>query len=606
MKEGSGSFLKKRTKKLFPLEPSRLTVAHTKWKKVFWFFFSKKNRFLPLHRRPDGRAAAGGDGRGASPRRHQAALGGEPPSLPNNVIYRWPWSASTDRVPPVHALAGTWQLRHAVRIACCLACLTAGSAQAQKSADTLRITWRDPTPSLDPTRTARRSRQILALQIFDTLVYRDPDTLQTKPLIAASWRVVDENTVDFTLRTDLRFSNGAPVTVDDVAYSIAIATGHAEAEPIAGFTALAGADIIDPQHIRIHFTQGVQLGLEYLAMLLPILPRDYRTRVGDAEFAQTPIGSGPYRGHRSATGTIFLDRNEQYPADLAKGRAAIAHLEFRTAADSGSEVADLINHRADWIWDFDPDQLDAINAVPALQGLRADSLRFGYLSITPRGDTPFADRLVRQAIFHAIDRAALARRFGTGSLRQLNAPCYPTQFGCDQSAAARYDTDPALARRLLADAGYAKGFTATLVSSLLPAWGSAVQSDLRAIGIDVAVRQVPPEEASGMAKRGETLLQLGAWGSGGINDVAAVLPHFFGGGPADHTGDTRLHDILASAPSADPDHRRQADQAAIHEITAQAYMLPLNIVVDTYAFSRDVAFRLPPDNLPRFYQASWR
>jgi len=45
-KEESGSFLKKRTKRLFPLEPGPSPAAHTKMGKVFCFFFSKKKAFL--------------------------------------------------------------------------------------------------------------------------------------------------------------------------------------------------------------------------------------------------------------------------------------------------------------------------------------------------------------------------------------------------------------------------------------------------------------------------------------------------------------------------------------------------------------------------------
>ena len=491
------------------------------------------------------------------------------------------------------------------RLAFLLVLSWAAPAEAQKSADTLRILWPDTVTDLDPTRSARRSSQVLAMHIWDTLVYRDPDTLQLKPLIAVSWRQVDDATMDFVLRPDWRFTNGDALTADDVAYSVAASLEHLDGEPVSGFTALAGADVIDRQHIRLHFTQGVSLGMEYLAMLLPILPREYRERIGAAEFARSPVGSGPYQARFGDGGSIVLDRNEQYPAGGAKPRAAIAHLVIFPTSGAAA-VADLIAGNVDWTWGFDPDQMAAINAAPNVQALRADSLRIGYLNVTVGGDTPFGDVRVRQAVFHAINRVALVRRFGSGSLRVLNAPCFPTQFGCDQAAAAAYDYNPAQSKQELADAGYASGFSTVLLSSLLPSWGAMVQADLRAVGIDATLRQVQPSQAAALARSGQAPLVLGAWGSASINDVAAILPHFFGGGPADQARDPELQAILASGRTADPDRRRQADQAAIRRITAQAYMLPMTILVDSVAFTRDLVFHLPPDNLPRFYQASWR
>ena len=97
---------------------------------------------------------------------------------------------------------------------------TAHPAAAQKAADTLRITWRDAIPDVDPYYNSQRTGMVVAFQAFDCLVYRDPETLEIKPALATSWKQVDETTLEFTLREGVTFQNGDPFTAADVAYTV--------------------------------------------------------------------------------------------------------------------------------------------------------------------------------------------------------------------------------------------------------------------------------------------------------------------------------------------------------------------------------------------------
>src|ERR1700709_860890 len=65
-------------------------------------------------------------------------------------------------------------------------------ASAQKSADTLRITWRDAIPDVDPYYNSLRTGMVVAFHAFDCLVYRDPPTLEIKPALATAWKQVDD------------------------------------------------------------------------------------------------------------------------------------------------------------------------------------------------------------------------------------------------------------------------------------------------------------------------------------------------------------------------------------------------------------------------------
>src|SRR3979490_3601435 len=81
----------------------------------------------------------------------------------------------------------------------------AAPALAQKSADTLRITWRDAIPDVDPYYNSQRTGMVVAFHAFDCLVYRDPVTMEMKPALATSWKPGDATTIDFTPREGATF-----------------------------------------------------------------------------------------------------------------------------------------------------------------------------------------------------------------------------------------------------------------------------------------------------------------------------------------------------------------------------------------------------------------
>jgi peptide/nickel transport system substrate-binding protein len=213
---------------------------------------------------------------------------------------------------------------------------------------------------------------------------------------------------------------------------------------------------------------------------------------------------------------------------------------------------------------------------------------------------------VRQAICHAIDRNAIAHDLMQGDSHPINAPCYPTQFGCNDKIAVEYSYDPKLAKQLMTEAGFPNGFSTTLVTYMLSSFGSAVQNYLKVIGItaDIQQLQVGAEVAKVMA--GETPLNFGTWGSYSVNDVSAILPYFFGGGSNDYARDPQvMEDVKQAGLVIDPAERIKHYDAAIQRITEQAYWLPMFTSVTQYAFTKDLKFTPFPDELPRFYLCSW-
>jgi peptide/nickel transport system substrate-binding protein len=485
-------------------------------------------------------------------------------------------------------------------------------ARADKADDTLRVTWRDAIPDVDPYRNQLRTGLALAGHVWDCLVDRDPQTFQVRPLLATGWHQTDDTTIAFELRSGVRFHDGAPFGAEDVVYTVRSVLADDTLAVPGLFAWLAGAERIDDRHVLLKLRQTFPAALDFLAAVLPILPRAYRERVGAAGFSRAPVGTGPYRVTALDGEThIALERFDDYFAGSPKGRPAIRRNAIHEVADADAELTDLLSDRADWIWQIGPAQFDAIAYQPGLQALRAESMRLGYLSLDAAGrsaeSAPLTKLKVRQAVCHALDRAAIAARLGAVAMRVPDTPCFPTQFGCDAAAAVRYPYDPARSRALLAEAGHGDGFTADMVSYVLPVEGEAVRSYLQAVGITARLVQLPAAEALARASAGQAPLFLGSWGSYSINDVAACLPQFFGGGPLDNARRPDLQALIDRAgASGDPDQRRGLYAQAIRLITGQALWLPTHTYAATYGISRTLNFRPSPDEVPRFYLASWR
>ena len=486
----------------------------------------------------------------------------------------------------------------------------AAPAHAQKSADTLRIAWRDAIPNVDPYYNSLRTGLIVAHQAWDTLIYRDPETFQLKPLLATSWRYVDDTTIEFELRSGVTFHDGSTFSADDVVYTVMSTLSDKQVSVPSNFSFIEGAEKIDDLHVRIKLKRVFPAALEYFAMVLPIYPKAYRERVG-AEYSKAPVGTGPYRITKvDGATTIEMERNDNY-FDSPKGKPAIRRLLIKEVADATGELTALLGGQVDWIYQFSPDQADNIGRMPTLQTLRQESMRVGYMNLDAAGRTgagnPMTNLKVRQAVMHAIDRQTMSKQFMPGGSRVLDAPCFPTQFGCDQAVAVKYDYDPAKAKALLAEAGFPGGFDTELVGYLLPQWQGAIQNYLAAVGIRAKVAQLQVGAVVQRSLEGRNPMELGSWGSYSINDASAFMPYWFGGGGQDYARDPELQAMVeAGGSNVDPDKRRAAYSAAIKRVTERAYFLPLFTFVTTYATVRNLNFKAYGDELPRFYLSSWK
>lgn len=485
-------------------------------------------------------------------------------------------------------------------------------ASAQKAADTLRLAFRDSVPNIDPYFNSQRTGLILSHTFNDMLVYRDPVSFEIKPLLATEWKIVDNTTLDFTLRQGVKFHDGSPFTADDVVYTInTVSNPDAKTSTPSNYSWIDKAEKTGEFSVRLTMKRPTPAALEFLALVVPIWPKAYRERVGADAFSKAPIGAGPYKVTKvEPSVSVEFERFDGY-YDSPKGKPAIKKITTRHLGDPATELTELLAQKVDWIWNLNPDQMTNVDKIPFLQTTRKETMRVGYMQIDAAGrtgaDNPLTKQKVRQAIIHAIDRQTIADKLVTGGSRVPPAPCFPSQFGCDGDAAVKYEYNPAKAKALLAEAGYPNGFETELVSYILPQWEASIQSYLGAVGIKARLTHVQVAAGIQRSQEGKNPLYLGSWGSYSVNDVASFLPQFFVFGNEDYARDPELRKWVEEGGSSnDKEIRTLAYGKAIKRVTEQAYFVPMHTYVSTFAFSKTLDFTPYADELPRFFLAKWK
>jgi peptide/nickel transport system substrate-binding protein len=493
-----------------------------------------------------------------------------------------------------------------------VAALATAPAHAQKSADTLRLVNWTQIPDYNPYFNQIRDGIVVGLHAWDGLTYRDPETFKPVPLLATAWRYVDDTTLEFDLRKGVKFHDGSPFTADDVVFTFTQITTDKRVTTPSNFAWMAGAEKVDDYKVRVKLKRIFPAAVEYVTMVLPIIPKDYYEKVGPEAYSKAPVAAGPYRITKVVVPSeVDFERFDGYYDGSPKGKPAISKIVWHEVTDPSTALAELLGGRADWTWNFNADNFDNVAKMPNLTAVRGAAMRVNFLQFDAAGrsgkDNPLTKEKVRQAIAYAINREEIAKKLMQGDSRQMNTPCFPTQFGCDENAAVKYEYNPEKAKQLLAEAGYPNGFDTELVTFMPQQFPASVQAYLRAVGINAKVSDLQVQAVIQRAMDGNIPIGFGNWGSYSINDSSAFMPFFFTGSNQDYTRDPEVQKLIEQGGSVtDPESRRVAYNEAIKLITAKMYMLPMFNSVVTYGLSKQLNFKPWPDELPRFYLSSWK
>ena len=339
----------------------------------------------------------------------------------------------------------------------------------------LRVAVSAPPANLDPQYYTLTPSNMVAAHMFERLIRRTA-ALEMEPGLAESWRVVDETTWEFTLRDGVRFHDGTPLTAEDVAYTIARAPKVPSPSSFAVYTrAIAGVEIMGPRVVRLRTAGPYPLLAADVANLF-ILPRTLGDNVPSSDFntGKAAIGTGPFRFESYKQGDeLVMVRNPTYwgPAPIWD------RVVYRVVSNSAARVAALLSGDVQLIDSVPTTDAAKLRTDTRVAISEAPSLRLIYLALDvfrdvplaevtgPNGErltsNPFKDLRVRRALSMAVNRAAIVERTMEGAATAAGQFMPEGTFGWSPDLPPPA-FDPAGARALLAEAGYAQGFAMVL------------------------------------------------------------------------------------------------------------------------------------------------
>lgn len=330
----------------------------------------------------------------------------------------------------------------------------------------LRLALQTEPTTLDPALSVDFSSGEIASLIHSNLVSFDPDA-RIVPDLARSWEILDGGRQYVFHLGPARFSNGRRVTAADVVYSMRRLLDPRAVSPrwwllasLAGASAYheggswnpAAASAANDSTVVVRLSRPVPHFLGLLAMpAAGIVCREEVERLG-ARYARSPCGSGPWKLSAWNEGDeILLAPNPGW----AGRRTGLAGLSFRIIPEEMTQIAE-----------FEVGNLDVLEVPRSeLEHWRAagtpllwkEELRVVYIGFNTT-KPPFNDPRVRQALNMAVDVDKIIAQVLFGAAKRSRGVVPP---GLRQSPepAERYRYDPDRSRALLAEAGYASGFS---------------------------------------------------------------------------------------------------------------------------------------------------
>jgi peptide/nickel transport system substrate-binding protein len=339
--------------------------------------------------------------------------------------------------------------------------------------------------------------------LFDEFVKIDLETLKPSPNIAKAWTVSDDGTqYTFSMRDDVKFSDGQPLTANDVSFTLhGILKKEVASVQVPRFNAIKGAQayytneaqtisgvqVVDDHTLKITLDQPNAAFLSNLRWLRP-LPKhllDGKDLANDP-FFQKPVGAGPFVFKSWTSGQDYVA--ERNPTYWDPNRPYLDGFVHRVIPDSQTLVLALQTGQIEGSEYALPTQADQLKAAGTLavivkpQGVDTNGWSFGQKS-----NPALKDPRVRRAIAMALDTQRFSSDFLLGLGQPAKSPIPPGSWAYNQSLAA-IPYDPSAAKQLLSDAGVS-GLKVRLTTNagnhFREDWVTFTQQSLSEIGVSV-------------------------------------------------------------------------------------------------------------------------
>ncbi|WP_456788921.1 ABC transporter substrate-binding protein [Cellulomonas sp. P5_C5] len=415
------------------------------------------------------------------------------------------------------------------------ACSSGGAPAASPTAEqsatatpggTLRFALGASPSGVDPQQVGSNVSIYIARQLADSLTDQDPETGEVVPWLAQSWEVSDDLThFTFHLRDDVTFSDGTPLTATSVKANFDALVGPLAATAPLAVSYLSGYEgtTVDDEHtVTVAFTTPNAQFLQATSTVsLAILSDATATTDPAARLQGEVVGSGPFELEKYTQdqgATIVRRDGYAWPSDVSEnpGEAYLDQIDFSIVPESGVRSGGLASDQFDAVGDVLPQDVPQVEGSGGAVLTRTNpGVAFVLQPNVSAG--PLADPDVRAAVQVAINRQELVDTVLSEAFKPATSVLASTTPGyVDLSDELAFDQDGAA--EALDDAGWALGadgirekggekLSFDVVYAPLFTGSQAVleltQQQLKAVGVDLQVRQQTPAEQQAALAAGD-------------------------------------------------------------------------------------------------------
>lgn len=506
-------------------------------------------------------------------------------------------------------------------------------AAAAASSQTLRWASQGDPQTMDPHSQNESMTNMMNGQVYERLTSRDKQ-LAIVPGLAQSWEQVSPTSWRFKLRPNVKFHDGTPFNADDVVYSIQRA--KEPTSQISNYATQVGTPKkIDEATVEFELPAVNPIFLQHLDTLWMMSkswsekhrvtkPLDFKNKE-ESYASQNANGTGPYMLTSRAPG--IKTTYKRNPAWWGRHEGNVQEIVYSQIANDATRLAALISGEIDFVLDPAPRDLPRLRNTAGVKVIDGPENRLLFIGMDQQRDkllygsvpgdkNPFKDVRVRKALYHAVDIDTLKTKL----MNNQSAPTgglTPSPMGSykDPEIEKRLGYDLALAKKLMADAGYADGFEVTLdcpnnryindeeiCIALAGMWAQ--------LKVKVRVSAMPRATYFPKLEKHDTSMYMLGWG-GAITDAETILTPVYrnlgdkGVGAYNYGRSTNdKFDKLAAQSSVegDPKKREELIKSALREWKEQVHTIPLHRQVIPWAARDNVTAVHRPDN---WFEVQW-
>ena len=351
--------------------------------------------------------------------------------------------------------------------ACAMGLMVAGGAVAET---TVRVAYDADPVSLDPHEQLSGGTLQLSHMVFDPLVRWTQD-LQFEPRLAESWEQIDATTTRFNLRDGVKFHSGNELTSADVKWTFDRLKESPDFKGI--FSLFTAVNVIDEDTFDLVTSEPYPLVLHTATYIFPMDSAYYTgttddgkdkselVKHGDSFASRNVSGTGPFVVSEREQGVkVVFDRFADYWDTASPGN--VDQIILTPIKEDPTRVAALLSGDVDFIAPVPPTDLARVDENEGTTLITMPGTRIITFQMNQDRVEAFKDPKVRLAIDYAVNNAGIVERIMRG-FGTVGAQASPAGYlGYNPDLTPRFDLEKAKA--LMAEAGYADGFSITMMA----------------------------------------------------------------------------------------------------------------------------------------------